>query len=1043
MSCELKYFVSVFILSAIALHLICRSFSATPEREGLGYSGENSFSRALYKTGSSRQLQSGALEFKATNSNGKRFRRASSKLQVSAGFSNGNKNKTLPLQSGKSAYEFRSDDSASIHSNTESAALRSFHKRALEIEAGFQGDASVFGRLAIPGKFYGPQSGSSSQSTGMWLALPMVRCSEEVMTLTAAGKEYTHIFVERVDAAPLHLFQVPAFCGYSVRVTWEDLVLMAPYDGCYIIQENGSYVLSLLWWGSPIKISCPMTPVISQPTPSVLCSHFGMVITIEGAREAAEKHRVKVNGKILPLLSETCAYRIHSPPEVVLLHTVFSSRCVTVTEKENLLVVILDGKQFTLSCPLPHHLIPFLPYLHSHPYHKSLPPAHIYPIYPLHPAPLFDAPEPSVQTHLSLPVDQIPQTHEETVPQYPMIPPPQYSPYPVSCPPYPERFCSQYPMPYHHPPYHQPAMTTASQPTIQPMPWTSFPQPTYNPLTPLVMQKTLLPVFLTTPPSQPPQTSPSLNCMRNKIMATLPSARADSIKVKDAETNTWISIASVPAACNYTLHSRGGSVVLSSPLPSCHTKKMSSTVISLSVRFWDLSQLRYRTLQLQCQYIEDIDAQQLHQIIPHLTTKPTAAQPPSKFEVLCSSQHMSVKLPPGPTSSLFVQAPSNGIKTEAVPILEAPSHCGYSVKRGQDGTINILLPYSSCHMTQKDGLYRIILKYQKPKGLTVESLLSCQALFSQECNVAPDQQLVCGSGALSSSECHDRGCCYSTDTQSCYYPMDECTMDRHFVFSIHSSAADPPLSPASLVTAGDNPCTPQKVTADWALFKIPLDECGARRYEVGKTVIYMVEILNRVQPLSLSYGTITRESPVRLLVECRYLPGSVTSVGYLVKSPSLGPSIKAQGVFGVQLRIAKDEHYIDFYPQYHQPLHMLLGKPLYLEVRLLNPPDPTAMLLVHYCVAYPRSAQSAWILIYDGCPNFLDQSPTHNPPATPAEALINHVRRFSVTTFQFLPEDADLQTDEEIYFMCSTEVCLPSDGPCVEGCFADPSNMKP
>ncbi|KAL0203236.1 hypothetical protein M9458_001254, partial [Cirrhinus mrigala] len=51
-------------------------------------------------------------------------------------------------------------------------------------------------------------------------------------------------------------------------------------------------------------------------------------------------------------------------------------------------------------------------------------------------------------------------------------------------------------------------------------------------------------------------------------------------------------------------------------------------------------------------------------------------------------------------------------------------------------------------------------------------------------------------------------------------------MDRHFVFSVHSSAADPPLSPASLVTAGDSSCTPQKVTADLALFKIPLDECG-------------------------------------------------------------------------------------------------------------------------------------------------------------------------------------------------------------------------
>ncbi|XP_043098802.1 uncharacterized protein LOC122347503 isoform X2 [Puntigrus tetrazona] len=1023
MSFELKTFISVLMLSEIALNINCRSFSATPEREGVIHSGESRFSKALYnygpKTVFSRQYQSGALDLQASSSNVKRFRRASSKH---ADFPYRNKNETLPLPSNKHVNEFRSNYSAYILPATENTTLTNFHKRAFEIEDGFQSDDSAFRREAVSGKMYVPQSGSSSQSKSLWLVVPMVHCSEAVMTLTAAGREYTHIFVKRADAAPLPLFQVPAYCGYSVRVTWEDLVLMAPYDGCYITQENGSYVLSLLWWDSPIKISCPVTPVISLPSPSVLCSQSGMVIAIEGAQEAADKHKVKVNGKILPLLSETCAYRLHSPSDIVLLHTVFSSRCVTVKDEENTLVIILDGKQFTLSCPFPPYLSQSLPYLNFYPFHQLLQPnQELVPFIP----------------------------HLPVLPQYPIMPPPQYSPYPVSCPPYPERFCSQ--SPYHHP---SPAMTTAPKPTIQPLPWTSFPQPTYNPRTLPVTQSTLLPqlpVFSPTPPAQTLKMSPSLNCMSNKLIVTLPLARADSIKVKDASTNTWISIASVPVDCNYTLHSRGGSVVLSSPLPSCHTQKMSSTVIYLTVRFWDLSQLRYRTLQLQCHHTGDIGTQPtvppttiepLHQSIPHLTPTPTLARPPPEFQLLCSSQHMSIKLPPGPTSGIFVQAP-NGTNTEAVPILEAPSHCGYSVKRGKDGTINILLPYSSCHMTQKDGLFRIILKYQMPKRRTVESMLECQAFISQECNVAADQQLVCGSGPLSSSECHDRGCCYSTDSQSCYYPMDECTMDRHFVFLVHSSAADPPLSPASLVTAGDNSCTPQKVTADIALFKIPLDECGVHRFEVGKMVIYMVEILNKVQPLSLNYGTITRESPVRLLVECRYSPGSVVSVGYLVKSPSLGPSIKAQGVFGVQLRIAKDEHYNDYYPQYHQPLHMLLGRPLYLEVRLLNPPDPTAMLLVHYCVAYPRSAKSAWILIYDGCPNFLDQTPTHKPPPTPAEALINHVRRFTITTFQFLSEDANVQTDEEIYFMCSTEVCLPSDGPCVEGCFVDPINTKP
>lgn len=48
-------------------------------------------------------------------------------------------------------------------------------------------------------------------------------------------------------------------------------------------------------------------------------------------------------------------------------------------------------------------------------------------------------------------------------------------------------------------------------------------------------------------------------------------------------------------------------------------------------------------------------------------------------------------------------------------------------------------------------------------------------------------------------------------------------------------------------------------------------------------------------------------------------------------------------------------------------MDMLLGKPLYLEVRLLNNPDPDLVLLVHFCVAYPRSGKSMWLILYNGC----------------------------------------------------------------------------
>lgn len=51
---------------------------------------------------------------------------------------------------------------------------------------------------------------------------------------------------------------------------------------------------------------------------------------------------------------------------------------------------------------------------------------------------------------------------------------------------------------------------------------------------------------------------------------------------------------------------------------------------------------------------------------------------------------------------------------------------------------------------------------------------------------------------------------------------------------------------------------------------------------------------------------------------------------------------------------------------------MLLGKPLYLEVRLLNAPDPSLVLLVHFCVAYPRSGKAVWLLLYNG---YVETSP--------------------------------------------------------------------
>ncbi|XP_017312635.1 uncharacterized protein LOC108258484 isoform X2 [Ictalurus punctatus] len=1034
-------------------------------------------------------------------------------LEITGQQSNAASTETLSRWSSQTRHSVVDETSNSKRYKSSSAFHQSNDPSMFTPRQGFDGEAGQ-GKVTIP----------NPHVIEEWLQMrPLIQCSPAAIILTAKGWSYVHLLVDRVNASPVSVLHLPSHCGYNVKATWRDLVLIAPYDGCYVLKQNGSYVLPLLWWGMPVSVSCPMTPVSAPAMPSGLCSYLGITLKIDGSLRGIEKYSIKVNEEWVPLVSNTCAHRMVSAPEDLILFIPFTAQCAK--DRGSIFNVLVDGKMYVLSCQ-PLHYNPYYPLYHpSAPISQPLHPMHAQ-IIPLDPTLI--KPE-MAKPHL---VPEMPAVYVTGVtvqhPQHPFLPSYDISQVPVlhsseipttnstkiTIPPFGHL---QLIMPMVYPSYqHLPTPMASDSPVIE---YKSALKQTPKPQTIAVQESQMGPVPQMPQARQVPQIpqhnrfpvlandssqlSPVLTCKGDRLRAFLPSVKITSIKVKDVKRKVWVPVSSAPAHCGYSLQRKGRGVVFSSPLPVCHSYTMSPSLLSLSLKFWNFSISRHQSVRLQCPYTSPSPARTespattarhiwpsplsnlskprdspIHSqipIVPSLyspkTTAPSFQQAkytkptswPPKFtrlsqtpplasqmnqpQVLCHSKDMSVTLPPGPITSLMVQSPTVGVKgsINAVLLDEAPSHCGYLIKKNQNGGINVLLPYSSCHMAHQDGQYRIVLKYQTSDGRRVEAFLSCQVPVNHECSLPFEQQLACGPSSVSATDCQELGCCYSPHTRTCYYPMDECTADRHFVFSIPASLTEPPLSPTRLVAAGNNSCTPQRVVADLALFKIPLDGCGAHKYEVGNTVIYMLEILNTLNSMTLNYGSITRDSPFRLLVECRYLPGTVASVGYLVKSPSLGPSIQAKGVFGVQLRIAKDQQYSSYYPQYHRPLRKLLGKPLYLEVRLLNSLDPSAVLLVHYCVAYPRSAHSAWVLIYDGCPNPLDVTPSHEPPPTPPEALAKHVRRFTVSTFQFLentkketaPEeevDEEEGEEEEIYFMCATEVCLPSEGPCVEGC---------
>ncbi|XP_071381198.1 zona pellucida sperm-binding protein 4-like [Centroberyx affinis] len=428
----------------------------------------------------------------------------------------------------------------------------------------------------------------------------------------------------------------------------------------------------------------------------------------------------------------------------------------------------------------------------------------------------------------------------------------------------------------------------------------------------------------------------------------------------------------------------------------------------------------------------------------------------SGLEVLCSESEFQITLLSGPLSEVKVL----GSKA-LLSVLDAPESCGYDVNLLSN---TVTVPFLGCHVKRQTDHYTLQLLYVNELGQADIATASCEASVkldsdlqlprssgpqvrtskcanppkAQNCDVPKAEQVTCGQTGISSSDCEKMGCCVDSSTSACYYPVDECTADKQFVFAIRHDSAFIPVDPTKLVVPGHPSCKPVIVNDKLALFKFSVTDCGARSYDVGETKIYMVEVQSVVEALNLKYGVITRNNPLRFMIECRYAKNdnqqSLASVGYMVKSPSSSvPSkVVSNGRFGVELRIAEDQTYSTYLPTYHQPLKLLLGKPVYLEVRLKSP-RPDAAILVNYCLAYPRSAKNALVLIYEGCAN------PHDPNVSILKVSDlpknRHQRRFVVKAFQFMDQQTNKYLDEEIYFMCSAEVCRVEEKTCRERCF--------
>ncbi|XP_058884543.1 uncharacterized protein LOC117406275 [Acipenser ruthenus] len=506
-------------------------------------------------------------------------------------------------------------------------------------------------------------------------------------------------------------------------------------------------------------------------------------------------------------------------------------------------------------------------------------------------------------------------------------------------------------------------------------------------------------------------------CKASVMTIELPEGPIEQVALID-KSNTLVTVKDDTRKCGYSLVHVRGKNLFTTPYTACDVKMLNGNYV-LTLAYVTLTGERV-LVQMKC---------------PVSAALPTGLPlPPFGVSVLCSDTCMTVELPGGLLQDIQLMDESNNL----VAVASAPKTCGLSLVRGNGKNI-LTAPYKACNVKILNNFYILRVIYTTLTGERGDIQAKCPVpgLVPREgCKIPRSQQVACGPPNADPQLCVANGCCVDATTSQCYYPLNACTADGHFVFSVDRTSTKPEIDPGSLVIAGNRSCAPVICTPDFAIFKFPVTGCGTHVFTVAETTIYLAEVHGLVRGNQQMYGQITRDGPYRFQVECRYSKGHLASTGYLVVNPPPPSAALAFGSLGVRLRIATDTSYTSFYPRSHLPLSFLLGSKVYLEVQLVNPPNPNVVLLVHYCIAYPQSSQAAWVILYEGCPNILDYSSAaglhvkyNNMPVS------KHTRRFEIQSFQFLDYKTKQHLDEEIYFMCSTEVCSPEHSVCNEGCF--------
>ncbi|KAM4795637.1 zona pellucida sperm-binding protein 4-like [Rhinophrynus dorsalis] len=254
-------------------------------------------------------------------------------------------------------------------------------------------------------------------------------------------------------------------------------------------------------------------------------------------------------------------------------------------------------------------------------------------------------------------------------------------------------------------------------------------------------------------------------------------------------------------------------------------------------------------------------------------------------------------------------------------VLTNDSSCGMWVTADSDGSLVIEVAYDGCYITKMDNYYAMTMFLEHNT-----------------------------TGAWEVYEKEDLRCPVSQVTV-------QCTKDGWISVTIFKDITVPPLVLSSVrFPRGRSPeCSPVTQSDALLIFHFPLSACGTTRKEDGVHVIYENDLVADMDIRTWSGGSIFRDSTFRLQICCSFTASGFVPLDVDVFTPRPPPPASSSGSLTLEMRIAQDPQYRQYYARENYPVVKRLREPLYVEVCILHRHDSALTLILDQCWATPSA----------------------------------------------------------------------------------------